>query len=147
MIKRLPPKLLLLSVLGSIALHYLIPIVQLVSFPLTLAGIIFVVAGWALTLWSERVIESHGTALHCMKKPTALVTVGPFCYSRNPFYLGYLMITIGAAVMLGSLTSLIGPLFFIISVNGWVIPGEELRLQQIFADDYDEYRRRVRRWI
>ena len=147
MIKRLPPKLLLLSVLGSIALHYLIPLTQVVSFPFTLVGIALVGIGWALTLWSERVIESHGTALHCMKKPTALVTVGPFCYSRNPFYLGYFMITIGVAVMLGSLASFMGPLFFIIAVNAWVVPGEELRLQQIFAGDYEEYRHRVRRWI
>ncbi len=147
MIKRLPPKLLLLSVLGSIALHYLIPIAQFISFPFTLAGIIFVAVGWAVTLWSERVIESYGTALHCMKKPTTLVIDGPFRYSRNPFYLGYLIIIIGVAVMLGSLVAFIGPLIFISIISIVTIPNEEAKLQQTFSSEYVEYRRRVRRWI
>jgi protein-S-isoprenylcysteine O-methyltransferase Ste14 len=147
MLKRLPPKLLLLSILASAVLHYTFPVAQIINFPFTFIGILFVGVGWGLSLWSERVIDAHGTALHCQKKPTALVTVGPFAFSRNPFYLGYFVITIGAAVMLGSLASFIGPLFFFIAINAWVIPGEEKRLQEIFVGDYVEYRNKVRRWI
>ncbi len=147
MTKRLPPKLLLLSILASIALYYTIPLVQIISFPFTLTGALFVAVGFILTIWSERVIDAHGTALHCQKKPTMLVTVGPFAVSRNPFYLGYFAITIGAAVILGSLTSFIGPLFFFIVINAWIIPREETKLRKIFTSNYDKYRNRVRRWV
>lgn len=147
MIKRLPPKLLLLSVLISIAFHYGIATPQFISFPFTFGGILLVVAGWMLTAWSGRVIEAHGTALHCQKKPTALVTAGPFGLSRNPFYLGYLAITIGVAIMLGSVGSFIGPFVFIVAINIWVIPGEESRLKEIFGTEYEHYRHKVRRWM
>jgi protein-S-isoprenylcysteine O-methyltransferase Ste14 len=145
--KRLPPKLLLLSIAVSVISHYLFPVLYFIGFPTNLFGFLIVGIGWILCIWSQNVIESHGTAMHCQKKPTMLVTTGPFRFSRNPFYLGYLIITVGVAIMLGSISGFVGPLLFVVLINSKVIPKEENILQQIFSESYTKYRQEVRRWL
>lgn len=77
---------------------------------------------------------------------TALVTSGVFAWTRNPMYLGLLMLLLGWAVKLGTLSPLIGPLLFRLLIQYLQIRPEEHALRLRFGTDYDRYCQRVNRW-
>ena len=79
--------------------------------------------------------------------PTALVTTGPFRFSRNPLYLALHLVYIGVCFWTASMTSLILlPLANAILLFG-VIRREERFLEAKFGDEYRVYRAKVRRWL
>ena len=77
----------------------------------------------------------------------ALVESGPFQFSRNPMYLGMMLILIGAFLGFGAWVNLIwvGVFFAVISV--FQIGPEERALRDKFGVAYEAYCQRVRRWI
>jgi len=80
-------------------------------------------------------------------KANALVVSGLYRFSRNPMYLGMLLILLGWALWLGQ--SLALPLLaaFVIAIEALQIRPEEAALEQKFGDEYRAYKKRVRRWI
>jgi protein-S-isoprenylcysteine O-methyltransferase Ste14 len=80
-------------------------------------------------------------------KASCLVTDSVFRYSRNPMYLGLVLLLIGWALWLGSASPwLIPPLFMITVTNLQIIP-EERALARLFGEQYLAYQRSVARWI
>lgn len=77
---------------------------------------------------------------------TALVVTGVFRWTRNPMYLGLLILLISWAAVLGSAWLLAGPLFFMAYMNRFQIRPEERALAARFPA-WETYRRRVRRWL
>ncbi|MBI1819257.1 MAG: isoprenylcysteine carboxylmethyltransferase family protein [Nitrospirae bacterium] len=76
-----------------------------------------------------------------------LVTEGPFCFTRNPVYLGMNLFYLGAGILLNSFWStLFFPVLLLIMEFG-VIHREERHLEQRFGEAYLEYKASVRRWI
>jgi protein-S-isoprenylcysteine O-methyltransferase Ste14 len=98
-------------------------------------------------LQSVRLLISYNTTVEPGGNPSSLVTRYPYNYSRNPIYLGFLLITVGTAIVLSSLTTFLASVIFYLVVNTVVIPFEEKRLQDVFGVDYEEYKRAVRRWM
>jgi protein-S-isoprenylcysteine O-methyltransferase Ste14 len=81
-------------------------------------------------------------------KPTkALVTVGPYRYSRNPMYLGFTLCYAGLAIWQNSVWPLIALPAVLMVVQVGVIQREERYLAGLFGDAYLAYRARVRRWL
>lgn len=72
---------------------------------------------------------------------------GFYALSRNPFYLSEVCVTIGAAVILGSLTAFAAPAICFVILHFAIIPIEERNLQNKFGQKYEQYKRSVRRWI
>jgi protein-S-isoprenylcysteine O-methyltransferase Ste14 len=62
-------------------------------------------------------------------------------------YLGVTVILLGVAIWVGSLPMLIAPVGFFGIMSVFRIPDEEQRLREIFGATYEDYTRRVRRWI
>lgn len=81
------------------------------------------------------------------QKAEHLVITGLYRFTRNPMYLGLAAILIGFALILQNALALLGPLLFLISITVLQITPEERALSKNFGDEYDEYKRRVRRWI
>lgn len=82
------------------------------------------------------------------EQSTSLVVEGVFRYTRNPMYLGFLMLLMAWAVFLAHIPSLLlAPPLFIGYMNTFQIIPEEEALSQIFGDDFASYRRKVRRWL
>jgi protein-S-isoprenylcysteine O-methyltransferase Ste14 len=81
-----------------------------------------------------------------VRKNEALTTSGPYAYTRNPLYLGSLLVGIGFAVAARSwwVGGMLAAMFFAIYVP--VIRGEERFLRQQFPE-FDEYARRVPRML
>ena len=80
-------------------------------------------------------------------KASRLVADGVFRFSRNPMYLGLVLLLIGWAVWLASASPwLVPPLFVVVITLVQIIP-EERALSRNFGEDYLTYRRSVARWI
>jgi len=103
--------------------------------------------GLGLMVWAARVFRKAGTGFQLEGGGSVLVTSGPFRFSRNPMYLGILIWLIGFAVLLGSLIVFIVPGIVFLLAEFLFIPIEEKRMEQMFGEEYIEYRRQVRRWL
>lgn len=82
-----------------------------------------------------------------MKDPERIVTAGPFGFSRNPMYLGMLLVLLGVAALYGTAPGFIFPLVYFGVANGYYIPYEESRMTEIFGDQFLTYKAEVRRWL
>ena len=78
---------------------------------------------------------------------TTLITTGIFFYTRNPMYLGLLLIVISTLMFFGAWFGLIVVCFFIWYINTYQIQPEEEALQKLFGDQFTEYSKKVRRWF
>ena len=81
------------------------------------------------------------------EKASSLVVSGLYRFTRNPMYLGLFLILSGIAVFLGSLANIAVLVAFVAYITIFQIKPEELRLSALFGSDYDEYMKRVRRWL
>ena len=105
------------------------------------------VAGAAVALAAGRGFKKAGTNILPNKPATALVTTGVHARSRNPGYIGQLLIYLGAATALNSRTGwlLVAPLFAILERG--VVRREEVYLERRFGDAYRRYTDTVPRWL
>jgi len=142
-----PPVYLLASLLSMAALHRWLPLQQWVVEPWHWLGAILVAAGLLMTaLSARRFVRSH-TGLIPFTPATTLVTGGFYRFTRNPMYLGMLIILVGMAIYLGSFTPwILPPAFWLVIRQRFVIP-EEAFLRDALGQPYIEYCQRVRRWI
>ncbi len=81
------------------------------------------------------------------EKASLLVTAGIYRFSRNPMYVGILLVLAGWALVLGSIMSLLFLPVFVVYINRFQIKPEEQTLSGIFNGDYAAYKASVRRWI
>ncbi len=146
--KIVPPVHLLLTLAAMAGFHYLLPVAQFTYEPYTkYAGIAVIVLGISITAVAAGAFWKAGTPVVPFEKSTALVTGGLFRYTRNPMYLGMIVLLLGAGLIFGSVGSLFPiPLFAWIIITNF-IRGEENFLQEIFGDEYLKYKSKVRRWL
>ncbi len=85
-------------------------------------------------------VDPHGSVKQ-------LVTSGIYRLTRNPIYLGFLLLVMGLPLNLGILWGIVIAPFYIATMNRLVIEREEAYLERRFGDQYVGYRSRVRRWI
>ncbi len=77
---------------------------------------------------------------------STLVVTGIYRYTRNPMYLGGLVMLSGLALFLAKLSACFFLLFFVIYLTRFQIMPEEKVLRARFGAEFDDYTRRVRRW-
>lgn len=146
--KRIPPDVYFIATLAlAIFFHKAFPIVRLLPWPWNLTGILPVVAGFLITLRVNSVLVKNKTATQPFKVPGTLLTSGLFRYSRNPLYLGMVMILTGTATLMGTLSPFVFPVLFVAFIDRTVIPVEERNLEEAFGARYLDYKALTRRWI
>lgn len=142
-----PPTYLLLAIIFVIALHYSLPGMTLIPSPWTLLGIIPVVAGLAINISADQVFHRAETAICPFDLPSALVTYGPYRFTRNPMYLGFVLILAGVAILMGSLTPFLVVFAFWLLLDQMFISMEEQKLAAKFVARWDKYKSQTRRWL
>jgi protein-S-isoprenylcysteine O-methyltransferase Ste14 len=147
MYKYVPGSTLAASIIIAVVLHYFFPVTTIIPFPYNLLGLLIVGLGVYLAFQSVRLLISHNTTFEAGGNPSSLVTRRPYSYSRNPIYLGFLLIALGTATILSSLSAFIAPVIFFLVVNTIIIPFEENKLQKNFGIEYEKYKASVRRWL
>ncbi len=112
------------------------------------AGMILVAIGTAIAFWCvfTFVFIGKGTPAP-FDPPRKLVVRGPYRFVRNPMYIGAGTTLAGAALYYGSLSILVYSGLFFLIVHLFVVLYEEPTLRRTFGHEYEEYFRRVRRWI
>lgn len=81
------------------------------------------------------------------EKTSALVCSGIYRITRNPMYLGFLLVLTGWTVLLASGYAALGPVLFVAYITRFQILPEERVLTRLFGDEFTAYRSRVRRWL
>ncbi len=103
--------------------------------------------GLALAASAVISFKKAGTAIRPFESSTALVKDGLYQYTRNPMYLGMVILLIGVATYLGSLMPYLVVPMFILIIQECFIKHEEPFLENIFGQEYLDYRNNVRRWL
>ena len=119
-----------------------------IEFRSTPLAVLIGCGGLLLGGWGERTFAAEGTDI-IPASPTnkKLVTRGPFRYTRNPMYLGLVLMALGFALYFGSTAFYVVPALLFLLCNFSFIPFEEAKMQRQFGDQYTDYVRRVRRWV
>lgn len=119
------------------------PSLPLVPLGVALVALGFVPPVWALILFRREGTEVNPTSLTNRK----LVTGGPYRFTRNPMYLGLVIITLGIAFWVGAWPMFAAPIAVFVTSNWVHIPFEEAKMRRQFPKDFDDYIRHVRRWV
>lgn len=143
----LPPLLYLGALVAGTALEFVRPWdLRIATVARWIAGALGV-AALALAVRARVTFERAGTNVNPMRPAIALVESGPFRFSRNPMYVAMTVfyLAIAFATRVGWFLILLGP---VLAVMHWgVVLREERYLSGKFGAPYDEYRRRVRRYV
>lgn len=143
----MPPVWLFNHILAMLAIHRLLPIAVLIAGPLRWLGLVPLAAGLAIVLYSARLFDRIGTTIKPFEESSALLTGGPYRFTRNPMYLGMLLALAGIAILLGTLSPWFALPLFAAIIDWRFIRPEEAMLRERFGAEFDDYARRVRRWI
>lgn len=143
----MPPYYFFSGIALEIILHLLVPIYKYNISHYQWIGLPIIVIGILLNLQAKGTVLKSKTTIIPFQKPRLLVRHGPFHYSRNPMYLGMLLVLIGESILLSSLSAMIAPILFMIIITIKFIKPEEKILENVFEDDYKKYQNEVRRWI
>jgi protein-S-isoprenylcysteine O-methyltransferase Ste14 len=142
-----PPLWLLGALLTIAALHWLWPVGTVLTGRWTWFGWELAGACALLTLGSAWLFWRRKTGIRPFHEATTLVAAGPFRFTRNPMYVGMVGLVAGIALGLGTLTPLVVPPLFWFVLDRRFVRHEERFLRARFGAAYDDYCRRVRRWL
>ncbi len=147
---RIPPLILVLIVLWLMFLtafkapqaQWHCPFRELISLAIVMLGGVCAALGvmqfrQAQTTFDPRIPEQS----------SKLVTSGIYQYSRNPMYVGFVLILVGWGVFLCNYAAFVWVPVFVLYLNQHQIKPEEEALLRSFKSEYVQYCKKVRRWI
>lgn len=113
------------------------------------ASLFFIAVGVVVILAGVVSFKIADTTVNPLSPDDAstLVIAGIYRFTRNPMYLGMLMILCGVAVYLGTLSSALLLPVFVLYMNALQIKPEEIALENLFGENYREYKYAVGRWL
>lgn len=147
---RVPP--LIVVPVTALAMWVVAQIVPSLAWPsnVRLAGAIALGAtGLAVAVAGVREFRRAKTTVNPMKpaEASSVVRSGIYRYTRNPMYLGLLLLLAGWAVWLANVGAFVLLPVFVAYMSRFQIRPEERALAANFGPDFDAYRREVRRWL
>ncbi len=147
---KIPPPVYALGMAGLMwLLNQYFPVAQIIPDPWNNIGLGIIVLAIALDSSSLFLFLKKHTTINPMHPDhtKSLVTEGLYRYTRNPMYVGLLVILTGFAIMLGSITPFfILPLFYWLITTQQILPEERI-LEEKFGQQYLDYKKRVKRWL
>jgi protein-S-isoprenylcysteine O-methyltransferase Ste14 len=143
-----PPPLLYVATLGAgLLLQRLRPAAFLPAWLARPLGRILIPASLALGASAIRTMRQAGTSPNPGVPTSAIVTQGPYRFSRNPIYLAFTLLTLGLAAARNSRWPVLLLPGAVLTTERGAIEPEERYLEQRFGDAYRAYKQRVRRWL
>ncbi len=146
---KLPPIVVELANIGCMwLLVQLFPSWHWQGWLMNLLAWALVFLGLAFLLPSASLFQRMGTSVNPMRPQNAstLVVGGLYRFTRNPMYLGFLLIQIGVAIFFHNFASFLAVPLFVLYMTRYQIIPEERFLAAKFGDAYLAYKQRVRRW-
>jgi protein-S-isoprenylcysteine O-methyltransferase Ste14 len=116
--------------------------------PVAWQAVIVIAIGLVLYFWCQWVFATVGRGTPGIwDAPRRLVEAGPYRWVRNPIYIAAEVIVLGEAWLFLSIDLLVYAGVLAVAFHALVAAYEEPRLHARFGEEYDDYRRRVHRWI
>lgn len=146
----IPPLLvLMIFVILMWCIALLLPSFTLGIKPNFSLSIFMVLAGFLLVLISSASFIRVKTTLNPMRPEltSVLVKAGVYRYSRNPVYLGLLIMLLGWFVYLNNILAGLLVIAFVCYMNRFQIEPEEKALFKRYGAEFEDYKRLVRRWL
>ena len=143
----MPPTYFIALLIISIGLHFILPITKLIYPPYNYSGVIVIIFGIVINLWTDSLFKKNKTTVKPHEMPNLILASGPFRISRHPMYLGMASILFGTAIIMGSLITFIFPIIFIILMEYLFIRMEEKNMEKKFGDKFLNHKKKIRRWI
>lgn len=142
-----PPVVALLFIVIAYILGRFIPLpwaapifVRNMGLFLTFLGFLLGIAAFLEFRKARTTLDPHGSS-------TQVVNSGIYRFTRNPIYLGFLLMVIGLPLNSGFYWGIVVAPFYVLAMNRLVIEREESYLEKKFKDQYPSYKSRVRRWL
>jgi len=145
-----PPFLFLGALVIGCLLTLALPLGTRLASPNGLAlttGLVFMGIGLLLAVLAANRFRLAGTPVPVDRPVTALVTVGPYRFTRNPIYIGLILIYFGLSIVLTSFWMLVLLVPMLVILQRRVIEREEAYLETKFGEPYRKYKERVPRWL
>jgi len=143
----MPTTYLLAGIIAIIGLHFAFPLRSIIMNAWRWLGVAPLIVGIFLNLHADHSFKRYGTAVRPFEKSSALVKDGVFRITRNPMYLGFVMILAAVAIFCGSITPWIIVIVAAFLLDRVFIKPEERILEREFGNKFREYKQNVRRWI
>ncbi|MGY5865876.1 MAG: methyltransferase [Candidatus Thorarchaeota archaeon] len=119
--------------------------------PYNLVGLPLIPVGMLLVIWANYTLLHIGKISlrnrEPMQRPSNLVLVGLFSFTRNPIYFGCLLMMLGLVIVWSSVVTAFLTILVYIIFRNLFIKREEVILEEEFGEEYREFKKRVGRWI
>jgi protein-S-isoprenylcysteine O-methyltransferase Ste14 len=142
-----PPVIALMFIVIAYFLGRFVPlsfstptILRYLGLALTFAGFLLGIGALLEFRKARTTLDPHGSAKQ-------LVTSGIYRFTRNPIYLGFLLMVMGLPLNSGLCWGILLAPFYILMMNRLIIQNEEAYLERKFGNVYSGYTSRVRRWL
>ncbi len=148
MLKLPPPVWTLIFLVVAAAISFVLGWPKAPGLPFRPLGIALVVIAFIPPVWAASLFRREGTEIN-PTSPTnrAVVTRGPYRFTRNPMYLGLITFALGIAIWIGAWPMVLAPIAVFATTNFVHIPFEEAKMRRQFGAAYDGYVARVARWL
>lgn len=141
-----PPLLYAVALAAMLALRWLWPL-PIFSGAAFWPGLALVALAVGLLIWGRQTLVADGTNVDPSLPSTAVVTSGPYRFSRNPLYMGLAVVYLGLTLALDTWWGMVLLALVLIVMHRGVIQREERYLDRKFGDGYRQYRAAVRRYL
>ena len=143
-----PPVLFLLTLVAGGLLSWAVPMpIWHARWPRWILGALVFLGGLSFARWGESTMRRAGTNVRPDQPSTAIVSDGPFRFTRNPLYLSVATMFVGIALLANSAWFLVLLIPMGLLLHFGVVLREERYLEAKFGAPYKDYRARVRRYL
>jgi protein-S-isoprenylcysteine O-methyltransferase Ste14 len=143
----MPPGFYAIAFVTGLVANWIVP--QVIASPqvvMPLGGVLLTV-GALLAVWGKRTMELAGTTVSPLQPAKALVIAGPFRFTRNPLYLARTLLYVALALVVDTPWPLLTLVPVVLLVHYRIVLREERYLAAKFGPSYENYQKRVRRWL
>ena len=143
----IPPLIYLAFLAVGLLLDYLFPVPVLPNSIQYAVGFGIIIAPGLVMRFVLLEFRKAETQFDPRKPTTAIITTGPYRFSRNPSYVSLTMLYLGIAIAADSVWVLAGLIPTLVVMHYGVILREEQYLENKFGEEYLRYKNTVRRWL
>jgi len=142
-----PPIVALIFIVIAYFLGRFVPLPFVAPMALRNIGLFMTFVGFLLGVGAFVEFRKAHTTLDPHGSAKQLVTSGIYRFTRNPIYLGFLLMVIGLPLNSGLYWGIVMAPFYMIMMTRLVVEREEMYLEKKFKNAYTSYMSRVRRWL
>lgn len=142
-----PPFVFLISMIVAFGVQHFRPIDIGNSLGFKFVGLVVVILGISIVIFIRRSFHRVETNIEPWKPTNKIISTGFYAYSRNPIYIALCLVSIGLGILFNSFWILISFIPSIVIVYYIAIKKEEVYLEKKFGEEYNLYKKKVRRWL